>query len=607
MAEKIFKIRPVDPLNHDVPIVTPQGWPTPQFMRQWVQAREINLSVDEELGNKSDVEHEHDAADIVSGTFSDALISQSSVTQHQAALAIGWGQLTGVPATFPPSAHSHLAADLPATIAYTNQGNVFLGFSQVFSVTNPADAALGVLVTGNPQYSWYVTASGELAWGSGAVGADTALFRSAVGMLRLNDYLHVNKGIGIGTAPTTNNALCVVGVNLLSDVQVACLFSLQASAVGTTMMIGNWAAVASHASAYTVASARIFYASPAVKGAGSTITSLVGLYLADQTVGTNNYAIYTEQSVGYAIYTAGGAAVVFSGPTTVSSTLNVTGHTALTTFVAIYGSIGSTAATNVRLYVSGTSSASTGTTQYGIISNHQFTASATDSVFAIYGHVVTAAGSYSANAAYGLYIESATKGAGTTLFSNYGIRVMDQTAGNVNYGIHIGQVAGWALYAPGGGASYFGGYLQLIGTLYFGTALDSYIYRSAANTLRTDATFHIASGGMLLGIGGSTSSVIDAGDGAALLIRYIGDGYMYLDASTGIKFRVNGDSAQTLAMEITDGGSITMGVVGGAQGFFGSAGGTRPVIAGSRGANAALASLITGLASLNLLSDTTTA
>jgi hypothetical protein len=47
--------------------------------------------------------HTHDAAAVVSGTFADARISASSVTQHQAALSIAWGQLTGVPATFPTS------------------------------------------------------------------------------------------------------------------------------------------------------------------------------------------------------------------------------------------------------------------------------------------------------------------------------------------------------------------------------------------------------------------------------------------------------------------------------------------------------------------------
>lgn len=38
--------------------------------------------------------HTHDAADVTTGTFADARISQSSVTQHQAALSIGASQVT---------------------------------------------------------------------------------------------------------------------------------------------------------------------------------------------------------------------------------------------------------------------------------------------------------------------------------------------------------------------------------------------------------------------------------------------------------------------------------------------------------------------------------
>lgn len=42
-----LNVRPIDPLNHNVPIVDAQGRPTPQFIRQWVQARTVNLTVDD--------------------------------------------------------------------------------------------------------------------------------------------------------------------------------------------------------------------------------------------------------------------------------------------------------------------------------------------------------------------------------------------------------------------------------------------------------------------------------------------------------------------------------------------------------------------------------
>lgn len=81
--------------------------------------------------------HTHAAADITSGTFANARISQASVTQHQAALSIAWSQLTSVPAygtrwpswsevtskpsSFTPDAHTHTWADITGTVPTWNQ------------------------------------------------------------------------------------------------------------------------------------------------------------------------------------------------------------------------------------------------------------------------------------------------------------------------------------------------------------------------------------------------------------------------------------------------------------------------------------------------------
>lgn len=46
-----------------------------------------------------------DASQVVSGQFVDARIKESNVTQHEAALAIDWSQLTSVPSTFTPANH----------------------------------------------------------------------------------------------------------------------------------------------------------------------------------------------------------------------------------------------------------------------------------------------------------------------------------------------------------------------------------------------------------------------------------------------------------------------------------------------------------------------
>lgn len=49
------------------------------------------------LSGYATVAHTHAASDVTSGTFADARISESSVTQHEGALTIAYGQLTGTP------------------------------------------------------------------------------------------------------------------------------------------------------------------------------------------------------------------------------------------------------------------------------------------------------------------------------------------------------------------------------------------------------------------------------------------------------------------------------------------------------------------------------
>ena len=58
-----------------------------------------------------------------------------------------------------------------------------------------------------------------------------------------------------------------------------------------------------------------------------------------------------------------------------------------------------------------------------------------------------------------------------------------------------------------------------------------------------------------------------------------------------------------LGLKVASGGAEFSGNMG----FFGTTATTKPNITGSRGGNAALASLLTGLASLGLITDSTTA
>jgi len=90
---------------------------------------------------------------------------------------------------------------------------------------------------------------------------------------------------------------------------------------------------------------------------------------------------------------------------------------------------------------------------------------------------------------------------------------------------------------------------------------DTNLYRSFANTLRTDGTVSVGGGSHLVG----------------LTHCYAG---LQVDGSLSVVGNV---------------------------GFFGAAAAAKPAITGSRGGNAALASLLTALAGLGLITDNTTA
>lgn len=92
----------------DVTITTPSSAQVLRFSgSEWVNG---SVAYSELTGIPSTFPpsaHTHAAADVVSGTFADARISGSSVAQHQSILVIDWSQLVSIPSTFPPSAHTH--------------------------------------------------------------------------------------------------------------------------------------------------------------------------------------------------------------------------------------------------------------------------------------------------------------------------------------------------------------------------------------------------------------------------------------------------------------------------------------------------------------------
>lgn len=81
-------------------------------------------------------------------------------------------------------------------------------------------------------------------------------------------------------------------------------------------------------------------------------------------------------------------------------------------------------------------------------------------------------------------------------------------------------------------------------------------------------------------------------------------------ASNKLAAQVDGTTVQIVSNKISLGSlaftPLPLGKSGGSIGFFGATPATQPTVTGSKGANAALGSLLTGLAALGLIVDTST-
>ena len=115
-----------------------------------------------------------------------------------------------------------------------------------------------------------------------------------------------NSTIGLNAGPTA-----LTGTN-----QIGAQFFPTGTSAATASVRGVYARGDTAAASFTCGFSSAFYAADPTKGAGSTITNLYGLYIADQTVGTNNYGITSLVSSGtdkWNIYASGTAVNYMAG------------------------------------------------------------------------------------------------------------------------------------------------------------------------------------------------------------------------------------------------------------------------------------------------------
>jgi len=152
------------------------------------------------------------------------------------------------------------------------------------------------------------------------------------------DTVQANGYMGVGGAGNAAMGLRITSNALTGASQYGIVGDPTGTSGATTLISGIWGRAATAAAAYTVTNLVQLHAAGAVKGAGSTITNQHGVYIADQTQGTNNYGITSLVSSGtdkWNIYASGTAQNYFAGKVGIGAT------TTGTNFLEVRSSSGS--------------------------------------------------------------------------------------------------------------------------------------------------------------------------------------------------------------------------------------------------------------------------
>ena len=283
-----------------------------------------------------------------------------------AKLYIGTGTVTdttsAIGATNAVGAISSLAitpiAATNTSVTYTNASTLYIAGAPSagtnVTLTNPYSL---YIAAGNAYFGGAVVHGGNLdVTGNLTVNGNTTLGDAGTDSVQVTGYM------GVGGSPVQQYGITIGTTNVITGSTTAA--SIRAvGTLGSGVTVNGSAInanVRTDAAAFTMALGATFYAQDATKGAGSTITNLHGLYISDQTQGTNNYGITSLVSSGtnkFNIYASGTAANYFAGNTGlgVVPNANWTDFTVLQNQqAAILGYDGQTHYTQNAYYQSGT-------------------------------------------------------------------------------------------------------------------------------------------------------------------------------------------------------------------------------------------------------------
>jgi hypothetical protein len=137
------------------------------------------------------------------------------------------------------------------------------------------------------------------------------------------DTVTVNGYMGVGTAPDPSIAILAGSTALTSTTQHGVYSIITGTSAATSIISGFTSLPKTAAAVFTVTDVYGYRASNATLGAGSTITNQHGVYIADQTRGTNNYGITSLVSLGtnkWNIYASGTANNYLAGALGIGTT-----------------------------------------------------------------------------------------------------------------------------------------------------------------------------------------------------------------------------------------------------------------------------------------------
>jgi hypothetical protein len=227
--------------------------------------------------------------------------------------------------------------------------------SASYTLTFPADdgtSGQALITDGAGVLSWSTAASGDVYGPGSSTDNAVARFDSTTGKLLQNsvvligdtgavtgvtdltttgntilgdattDTVQVNGYMGIGGAGNAEEGLRISNSALTGTGQTGIRISAVATSAATSSYRALTTIPSTAAASFTVTNVYGYLAQNTIKGAGSTITNQYGIFINDQTEGTNNYGLQSNVTSGankWNLYINGSAQNFFAGDVTLGN------------------------------------------------------------------------------------------------------------------------------------------------------------------------------------------------------------------------------------------------------------------------------------------------